>query len=104
VFGSVDTESFDSQVDKIVDVVSHFLPYVVLTTVQVVQADQIAVTDLIGVLVIADLAVGLVEISTSEGNSRVFLISSVATGASSTSSRSEIGSVSNDSLLVMLVI
>ena len=88
MLGSVNPESLDAQVDEVVDVVGNLLPDVVLTAVQVVQADQVTVTDLIGVIVVADLTVGLVEVTTSEGNSGVFLISAVEAGSTGTLSRS----------------
>ena len=87
---SVNPESFDAQVDEVVDVIGNLLPDVVLAAVQIVQADQVAVTDLIRVLVVADLTVGLVEVSAAERNSWVFLITSVETGTSATLSRSVI--------------
>lgn len=87
MLGSVNPESLDTQVDEVVDVVGNLLPDVVLTAVQVVQADQVTVTDLICVIVVADLTVGLVEVTTSERNSGVFLISAVEAGSTGTLSR-----------------
>ena len=87
VLAGINTESFNSDVDHIVEIRRDLLPHVLLAAVQVVEADQVAVTDLLRVAVVLNLAVGLVEVQAAEGDSVVILASSVEAGSSSALAR-----------------
>ena len=73
VLGGVDPEALDADGDEVVDVVGHLLADVVRAAVEVVETDEIAVADFVGVVVVVDLAVRLVEIVGAEGHRRVRL-------------------------------
>merc|ERR1711997_858126 len=80
VLAGINTESFNSDVDHIVEIPRDLLPDVLLPAVQVVEADQVAVADLVRVTVVLNLAVGLVEVQAAEGDSVVILAVSVEAG------------------------
>ena len=73
MLGGVDPEALDADGDEVVDVVGHLLADVVRAAVEVVETDEIAVADFVGVVVVVDLAVRLVEIVGAEGHRRVRL-------------------------------
>ena len=77
VLAGINTESFNPDVDHIVEIRRDLLPHVLLPAVQVVEADQVAVADLIRVAVVLNLAVGLVEVQAAVGDSLIILTSSV---------------------------
>lgn len=62
MLGSVHSESLDAQANQIVDVVGCLLPDVVGAAVQVIETDQVAVSDLVGIIVVVDVALGLMEV------------------------------------------
>ena len=73
VLGGVHPESLDSQVDQVIDVPGDHDVDVGLGAVEVVEAGQVAVPDLGGVVVVANVAVRLVEIQIRVGNAGVVL-------------------------------
>ena len=73
MLGGVEPEALDADGDEVVDVVGHLLADVVRAAVEVVETDEIAVADFVGVVVVVDLAVRLVEIVGAEGHRRVRL-------------------------------
>ena len=73
MLGSVEPEALDANGDEVVDVVGHLLADVVGAAVEVVEPDEVAVADLVGVVVVVDLAVRLVEVVGAEGHRRVRL-------------------------------
>jgi len=83
VLGRVNSESLDTKIDQIVDVVSNLAPDVILATVKIIQTNEVAVADLSRVLVVADLTVGLVEVPTGKWNSWIILSATIEAGASS---------------------
>ena len=73
MLGGVEPEALDADGDEVVDVVGHLLADVVRAAVEVVEPDEVAVADLVGVVVVVDLAVRLVEVVGPEGHRRVRL-------------------------------
>jgi len=72
VFGRVNSESFDSNVDHFIGVIRNFLPDVILALVQIRHSQQGAVSDAPRVAVV-DVAVVVVEVQRAEGNAGVAL-------------------------------
>ena len=73
MLGGVEPEALDADGDEVVDVVGHLLPDVVRAAVEAIKPDEVAVADFVGVVVVIDLAVRLVEVVGAEGHRRVRL-------------------------------
>ena len=73
VLRGVEPEPLDADGDEVVDVIGHLLPDVVGAAIEVVERDEVAVPDLIGVVVVVDIAVRLVEVVVAEGHGWVVL-------------------------------
>ena len=73
VLAGVHPESLDADVDEIVEVSGNLVPDIVLAAVEVVERDEVAVPDVVGVVVVVDVAVRLVEVLGTERNPRVIL-------------------------------
>ena len=73
VLTGINSESLDSNVDEIIEVVSNLSSDIVLATIQIIETDQVAVPHLIRISIVLDLTVGLVEVKAAEWNSRIIL-------------------------------
>ena len=73
VLRGVHPESLDTDRDEVVDVIGYLLPDVVSAAVEIIEADEVAVPDLLGVVVVVYLAVWLMEVVIPEGHCRVGL-------------------------------
>ena len=73
MLGGVEPEALDADGDEVVDVVCDLLPDVLGALVEVVEADEVAVADLLRVVVVVDLALRLVEVVRAVGHRRVRL-------------------------------
>ena len=71
VLAGVHSEALDPDVNQIVEVISNLLSDVILSPVEVVEADKVAVPDLVNVIVVVNLTVGLVKVSGSKRDSRI---------------------------------
>ena len=71
VLTGIHSEALDPDVNQIVEVISNLLSDVILSSVEVVEADKVAVPDLIDVIVVVNLTVGLVKVSGSKRDSRI---------------------------------
>ena len=73
VLAGIHPESLDADVDEIVEVSGNLVPDIVLAAVEVVERDEVAVPDVVGVIVVVDVAVRLVEVLGTERNTGVIL-------------------------------
>ena len=73
MFRGVHPESLDTDRDEVVDVIGYLLPDIVGAAIEIIEADEVAVPDLLGVVVVVYLAVWLMEVVIPEGHGRVGL-------------------------------
>jgi hypothetical protein len=73
VLGSVHPESLDADADEIIDEVGALLPNVVLAAVKISKAHEVAVPDLVHVIVVVNLTVGMVKVPATVGDARITL-------------------------------
>ena len=87
VFGAINSESRDTKVNKIIDVVSNLAPNIILAPIKIIEANNTTVADLCWVLEVANLTVRMVEVCCRKWNSRIIQTGAIESGATSSSSR-----------------
>ena len=88
VFRSVDPKALDTKADQIIDEVSNLASDIILAPIKIIKTHQVTVADFSWVLVVANLAVGLVEVQSRKGNSWIVLSTSIEARAPSAGTRS----------------
>ena len=89
VLRCVHPDALHPEAGEVIDESGNLASDVIAAAVEVVETDQVAVTNLGDILVVADLAVGLVEVRAGVGNSRVVLATSVEVGTSDAFARAK---------------
>ena len=62
MLGSINPESLDSKTNEIIDIVCNLSPDIVLASIKIIQTNQVAVADIVGIIVVVDITDRLVEV------------------------------------------